>query len=306
MLTQTTLISSVAQIADPCDLAARDEALRTQRRRARLFPLGTRVFAAYRLEYQPHPYKHLFDPLQRVPLDEVCRYAGLGFTTEVYEVDADQTVTAVYHLVTGADGHTYHVLAGDLRGVEIEVPTAAVPATISPVCRALQLVEPLRQVLMRLVAHVALIAHTADRNLYLSGDVLHVGPHTITCLPGGVLVDNVGYALRISLISLRRLVKTLRDRLAASECARFLVDLRRECRALPGLAVSVIPRDGTITINSNRYPRLKVRVTPGAVLLAPYVSSFQQADGRRPAWTRQYAFSSAPVDLHAQLAAFLS
>ena len=184
MLTQTTVMSSVAQIADPRDLAARDEALQAQRRRARLFPLGTRVFVAYRLEHQPHPYKHLYDPLQRTPLDEVCRYAGLGFTADYYEVDTDQTITTAYHLVTGASGHTYHVLAEDLRCVEIEAPTAAVPATLPPVCRALQLVEPLRQVLMRLVAHVALIALTADRNLYIAGDALHVG-HTHDPAPAG-------------------------------------------------------------------------------------------------------------------------
>ena len=70
---------SVAQIADPRDLAARNAALQAQRRRARLFQPGTRVFVTYRLEHQPHPYKHLYDPPQRTPLGEVCRYAGVGF-----------------------------------------------------------------------------------------------------------------------------------------------------------------------------------------------------------------------------------
>ena len=215
-------------------------------------------------------------------------------------------ITAPYHTVTDDRGHYYRVLVEDLRCVEIEAPAAAVPATIPPVYRALQLVEPLRQVLMRLVAHVALIVHRAGRNVYMADGVLHVGPHaTLTPIARGVLVDHVVYPIRASLSSLRRLVNLVRARLAAAEEARFFADLRAAVRTLPGLAASLIPRDGAITVNSNRYPRLKVTVAPGAVTLAPYVSPFQHADGQRATWIKQYDFSPDAVRLHAQIAAHL-
>ncbi len=311
MLTPTALTTSVAAIANPRDLAARDEALQMRRRRARLFPLGSRVYAAYRLDHQPHPYKHLYDPLQRTPLGEVCRYAGVGFSEDVYDAETDRTLTVTYHLVSSAGGKTYHVLTEDLSGVEIEAPTASVPATIPPACRELQCAarmphEPLRQVLMRLVAHVVLIVRQAGRSLYTADGALHVGPHaTLTPTPRGVLVDHVAYPVCASLSSLRRLVNLVRARLAAAEEARFFADLHAAVCTLPGLAASLIPRDGTITIQSNRYPRLKVSVTPGAVRLASHLSPFQQADGQRAGWIEQYQFSTDAVRLHAQIAAHL-
>ncbi len=303
----TTLSSSLTHIELPrIDHAALDDAHRTRQARARLFQAGTRVWVVYRLNHQDHPYRPLFSPQQRTPLGEVCRYAGPGIMSiDYYDVESDQMITTAYHTVIDDAGHYYRVLADDLHCVDIAAPAAAVPATIPQTCRALQLAarmphEPLRQVLMRLAAHITLIALTADRNLYISGDTLHVGPQRILRLPGGILVDDVVYPIQISLVSLRRLVKALRARLAASECARFLADLRRECRHLPGLAASLIPRDGTITVNSNRYPRLKISVTPGAVILAPYVSAFQQADGHRPAWVNRYRFSSPDLFTHIQ------
>ncbi len=306
MLIQTTVTNSVAQIADPRDLAARAEALQAQRRRARLFQLGTRVFVAYRLDHQPHPYKHLYDPQQRVPLGEVCRYGGLGFTTDYYDVETDRTITATYHIVTDTGGKTYRVLAEDLRCVEMAAPTAAVPATIPQTCRALQLVEPLHQVLLRLVAHVALIVRSAGRSFYTADGALHVGPHaTLTPIARGVLVDHVVYPIRASLSSLRRLVKMVRAWLAAAEEARFFADLLAAVRTLPGLSASLIPRDGTITFNSNRYPQVKITVNSGVVTLASYISLFQRADGHRAAWSKHYEFSPDAVRLHAQIAASL-
>ncbi len=290
----TTLSSSLTHIDCPrIDPAALNEQHRARQARARLFQAGTRVWVAYRLDHQDHPYRPLFSPQQRTPLGEVCRYAGPGImTTDYYDVDTDQMIHTAYHTVIDDGGHYYRVLADDLRCVDIEAPAAAVPACIPVTCRTLQPVEPLRQVLLRLAAHVALMAHTTDRSLYISGDTLHIGPRTIRRLPGGVLVDDVVYSIRVSLVSLRRLVKLVRARFAAAEESRFLTDLRTACRSLPGLAASLIPRDGTITVNSNCYPRLKVSVTPGAVLLAPYVSAFQRADGQRPAWVNQYRFCS--------------
>ncbi len=295
----TTLSSSLTHIERPrIDHAALNDAHRTRQARARLFQAGTRVWVAYRLDHQDHPYRPLFSPQQRTPLGAVCRYAGPGIMSiDYYDVESDQMITTAYHTVIDDTGHYYRVLADDLRCVDIEAPAATVPACIPVTCHALQLAarmphEPLRQVLLRLAAHVALIALSTDRNLYVAGDTLHVGQRTIMRLPGGVLVDDVVYPIRVSLVSLRRLVKLVRTRFAAAEENRFLADLRTVCRSLPGLAASLIPRDGTITINSNRYPRLKISVTPGVVLLAPYVSSFQQADGQRSAWVRQYRFSS--------------
>ncbi len=295
----TTLSSSLTHIERPrIDHAALNEQHRARQARARLFQSGTRVWVVYRLDHQDHPYRPLFSPQQRTPLGEVCRYAGPGImTTDYYDVESDQMITTAYHTVISDSGHYYRVLADDLRCVDIEAPTAAVPACIPVTCRALQLAarmphEPLRQVLLRLTAHVVLIALSADRNLYISGDTLYVGQRTIMYLPGGVLVDDVVYPIRVSLVSLRRLVKLVRARFAAAEEHRFLADLLTACRSLPGLAASLIPRDGTITVNSNRYPRLRITVAPGAVILAPYVSAFQQADGHRPAWVNHYRFCS--------------
>lgn len=300
-----TVRYSVAPIADPRDLAARAAAADAQRRRDRLFQPGTRVWVAYRLDHQPHPYQSLYSPQQRAPFDQVCRYDCPGFTTDYYDVDTDRVIDVAYHIVTDAGGKTRRVLAEDMRCVEIEAPAATVPATIPATCRALMLVEPVRQVFMRLVAHVALIVRSANRSLYAAAGALHVGQHaTLTPTPRGVLVDNAVYPVRVSLASLRRLVKAVRARFQAAEAVRFFADLAHECRALPGLAASLIPRDGLITVTSNRYPRLAITVN-GTVTLAPHISSFQRADDRRPAWFKQYDFQPAATDLHAQIAARL-